>query len=404
MTRFRYKAIDAQGRNHQGTLDAPDQAEARTQLWNRGLTPMTLEPAVARRTTGLSEREVTELLDQLLALTRAGSPLPGGLRAASAELESAPLRATFARLADHLDQGRGLDAALLDEAGQFPAHLQGLILAGARTGRLGDVLGEVVQGSNLGHELRGRVRASLAYPSLVLAVVVALSVFICHISSRISSESSADFLFSGFGMPRPTLTMAIAAITSFITQYDIWALPILAVVGGSGWLLWRSFLSPARRRRILESVPLYGPLLRFVALAEFCHLTALLVEADIPLPEALNLAGGSVRDPALADTCRRIAASVADGESLTASLRGWTGLPASLGQLLAWGEDNQELAGALRFAGDMFETRAEAQATFASQVVGAGMLILILWWVGFAIAAIYLPITNTIQLLARLAG
>ena len=403
MTRFRYKAIDAQGRNHQGTLDAPDQAEARTQLWNRGLTPMTLEPAVARRTTGLSEREVTELLDQLLALTRAGSPLPGGLRAASAELESAPLRATFVRLADHLDQGRGLDAALLDEAGQFPAHLQGLILAGARTGRLGDVLGEVVQGSNLGHELRGRVRASLAYPSLVLAVVVALSVFICHISYRISSELSDDFL-RDFGVQRLTSTLVIYSITSFVTHYDVWAPPSLAVVGGLGWLLWRSLLSPARRRRILESVPLYGPLLRFVALAEFCHLTALLVEADIPLPEALNLAGGSVRDPALADTCQRIAASVADGESLTASLRGWTGLPASLGQLLAWGEDNQELAGALRFAGDMFETRAEAQATFASQVVGAVMLIFILWWVGFAIAAIYLPITSSIQLLGKLAG
>ena len=409
MTRFEFEATDAQGQPHSGTLDAVELDQAMTQLWNRGLTPVSLQVAErrsARGTSPLSEREVAELLDQLLALTRAGLPLPAGLRAASAELESFPLRRAFDRLANQLDTGIGLDSALVAEAGQFPAHLRGLLLAGARTGRLADVLGEVIQASNLGRELRGKVGATLAYPALILAIVLALTLFICHLSSRITADLVGDFAgLQGFVTDNSiNKTASIYAITTFVANHDIWVVPGLAIVGGLGFLMWRFVFSPTRRQAIVEAVPLYGPLLRFVALAEFCHLTALLVEAETPLPEALRLAGGSVRDAALSATCGRIAERVAAGDSLTVALRDWTGLPASLGQLLAWGEDHQDLAGALRFAGDMFETRAETQASFTSQVASSLLLVMILWWIGFAVAAVYLPIMSMIQMISRLSG
>ncbi len=368
--------------------------------------PQASDPKSRVRTSPLSEREVTEFLEQLHAMTRSGLPLPSGLRAASSELETAELRAAFAHLADHLEGGASLDSALVAEANRFPAHLRGLVIAGVKTGRLTDVLGELVESGNLGHELRRKVWASAAYPLMILIVVIGLVFAICHLSAQAAVGVSVQSMLLDFGMPSRAAPQAVAvqAITRFIADHTV---VILTGLVGSilvGYLAWRFALMPPARQRFLESIPWIGPMIRFASLAEFCHLAALLIEAETPLPEALDLAGASVRDPALAESCGRMARSVAEGRSLTSALQLWGDLPAGLGQLLAWGEEGQNLGEALRFAADMFETRAEAQATFAGQVLGASLLILILWWIGFAIAAIYLPIVDAIGGIGRLAG
>ncbi len=403
IVRFQYQATDEQGRSHSGQIEASDRLKATDQLLDRGWTIVTLEPAVAAKQAddaSLSERDVLTMLEQLQTLTRSGLPLPDGLRAASAELESKPLRATFADLANRLETGLGLDAILLAEANRFPAHLQGLIQAGDRTGRLAEVLGQVVHGGNLGQELRRKIWASLAYPATVLAVILILTLFICRISSQVNDGLMLEQQI--FSMRPPLIIASVFALTRFIAENDVGL-----VLGGGGfalvfWLIWSRLVPPVFRRRRWHALPLIGPMVRDVALAEFCQLSALLVEAATPLPEAIRLAGASVRDPALAEDCSRVAAAVAMGEPLSTALQLWGGVPAGLGQLLAWGEGHQDLAGALRFAGDMFEERAEAQATFARQVLSSSLLLLIIWWLGFAIASIYLPITYSIQLLSKM--
>lgn len=402
---FQFEATDELGRPQSGRIEAADRAAARGQLISRGWTVLSLESAMTLGSSAarpLAERDVVELLEQLALLTRSHLPLPAGLRAASVELESAPLRAAFLDLATHLEQGRGLDAALLAEAHRFPAHLHGLVLAGARSGRLADLLAEVVQGSNLGHELRRQVWGALAYPALVLAAVVGLTVFICRISAQVIDR----FLLDNFTNVSPMTSVAtsIFALTKFFAEHDLAILTAGLVTGIGGWLIWGFLAPPAARRRFLESLPLLGPMAQFVALAEFCHLAALLVELATPLPEAIRLAGASVGNSALAEDSYRVAASVARGESLSTALQGWSHLPAGLGQLLAWGEGEQNLSTALRFAGDMFEARAATQATFARQVFGASLFLLVFWWIGFAIASVYLPVTYSIRSISVLSG
>lgn len=401
MSRFRFQATDARGGPVAGEVKAFDRAGAEDQLAGRGLTVVALEPAVLvprREASPLSVRDVTALLEQLQGLAAAGLPLPAGLRAAAAELEASPLRAALERLADHLDAGRPLDAALIAESNRFPAHLRGLVRAGARTGRLADVLAEVVHGSSLGAELRRRVGAALAYPALVLVVVMALTVFISHVAVRVVEGVNMG---QGTGDRKTSVSVAaIFAIVRFVATYDGAIVLGLAAIAALGWAAWRFALAPATRWLLLERIPLIGPLLRFVSLAEFCHLAALLVEAETPLPEALDLAGASVRDPALGQACALVAAHVAAGQSFAAALRTWTTLPPGLGQLLAWGEDGSGLATSLRYAGDLLETRAEAQANHASQILGSLLLLLLFWWLGFAIATLYLPLNYAFQMLS----
>src|SRR5947209_1260960 len=88
-----------------------------------------------------SDMEAADFAGYLASLTRTGLPLPSGLRSLAAELPARrgrPLRA----MADELERGETTDAAMAHAAARFPAPLQGLMIAGARSGRLADVLGQ----------------------------------------------------------------------------------------------------------------------------------------------------------------------------------------------------------------------------------------------------------------------
>jgi type II secretory pathway component PulF len=399
MPNFRYKATDAGGKRVSGEIEATSRDEAESLLRLDDLLVESMTEAGSRPSSTISRGDAVELVEQLASLMRAGVPLASGLRAAGRELTSPSLRSTFLELADRLDSGTPLDEALASSGRRFPAQLRGLILAGSRSGRLADLLGEYVRAANLGSELRRLFWSTLAYPSIGLLAVLALVGFICSLSVKAIDTLIGNF--TNFGVEGPRNVEALAAMARLITDHGPTILLGMVAVPFLIWATIRFAADPARRRRIYCSVPVVGPILRFTSLTEFCHLLAMLVEADLPLPVAFELAGSSVRDADVAEACGRMGRAVEQGEPLSVAMRLWPSLPAGLGQLFRWSEDRRNLPEALHLAGEMFESRARSQSSFASSVLATTLLLLILWWIGFAIATLYLPM---ISLISRLSG
>ena len=89
----------------------------------------------------LSSQDAAQLSEQIAGLTRAGLPLAPGLRALAEEMPAGRLRRMLGAVSRSLTQGASLDEAIAAQGGALPAHLRGLVLAGERTGRTGEVLG-----------------------------------------------------------------------------------------------------------------------------------------------------------------------------------------------------------------------------------------------------------------------
>ena len=121
---------------------------------------------------GLSGAEALELSAQLAGLARAGLPLAPSLAALAEELPRGRLRRSMRDLARGLEAGQPLGEAVEGQEGRIPPHLRGLVAAGVRSGRLGEVLGEFSQYATIGVELRRRLWLNLAYPVLSLLVTL----------------------------------------------------------------------------------------------------------------------------------------------------------------------------------------------------------------------------------------
>jgi type II secretory pathway component PulF len=343
----------------------------------------------------LSGAEALELSAQLAGLARAGLPLAPSLAALAEELPRGRLRRSMRDLARGLGSGQLLGEALGDQQGRVPAHLRGLVVAGVRSGRLGEVLGEFADFAAIGVELRRRLWLSLAYPLLTTLLTLSVFAFV-----GIAVLPQFDRMFADFGVPLPGVTIVVLRLMHRTAV--IW--PTLATIAGvlvAGGLAARLFLPPALTRSLMATIPVLGSVSWWTSLAEFCHLLGLLLEHRLPMPEALRLAGEGVQDAGLEAISRLVAEDVEDGKTLAESMARRRGFPPRLPRLLRWGENQGSLPDVLHMAGELFAARASAQATTAATAATLACFFFILTGIVLVVGSLMFPL---ITLIAKLSG
>jgi general secretion pathway protein F len=297
-------------------------------------------------------------------------------------------------LAGTLDAGVPLDQAVLEHGARIPAHLRGLVIAGVRSGRMGDLLSRYSAYARIGTDLKRALWLGLAYPVLTVSAAGSIFVFICAVL-----VSQFEAIYEDFNIPLPGITIALLTVARFVNS--VWPpLIILATAVFFGWLAAHFFLSRPARRSLAGRLPLLGMVWRCTSLAEFCHLLALLLESCLPLPDALRLTGEGVQDADLNASCRLMADQVESGRPLAEAMGQRKPFPRSLARLLRWAEGQKSLPDVLHIAGSMFEVRARSQSNFVSWVLTVLCVFPVLCIV-LMMPALFIPL---ITLISRLSG
>jgi len=400
MPLFRYIAREANGKRVRGEFEAVNPAEAERWLREWGLEPLELVPhdvgdqpaAGAALTRGDSE----EVLAQVAELSTNQLPLPAGLRAAASEAHRGRVAHALRAVARDLERGQTLEAALHQRARQLPPHVHGLILAAARTRRLGPALDELIAHQQLNRETAWSILAAISYPILVLtgcvAVLSFLPIFVVPHFKR---------MFEEFALKLPVATELLIRVSDalhwLLAYVAVWLVPmVILLIVVLWWGVPGAWLS-ARIRRVLHAMPLLGPLWQWSAAANFSRILAMLVEQGLPLSEALRLTGRSVSDAAIREACREMSSAVEEGQSLSGQLALTSALPATLVPLVRWGEKTGDLPEALRGASDLFLDRIQLRAILLRSIAPPLVFIVVLAAVGFMIVSLFIPLISLIQ-------
>jgi type II secretory pathway component PulF len=335
----------------------------------------------------LSAEASAELAAGVAELARAGLPLGDGLRALAAETSGRSLREVLLDLAERIDAGVELGAAFEAQGRRLPAYLRGLVAAGLRTGRLAETLEEYVDLRRGRAELRYRLWQSLAYP-LVLLVGLALLALV----ARYLIVEYFMKLFSDFRTALPDLTIFVFKVSGPVA----WGLVVLTVlVGVAPFLL---SIPPLMRWLwpVFYKIPMLGPMARWSHIAEFSRLTAVLLEQQAPLPDALRLGAEGLSNSRLAWGCRQAADDVERGMTLAESFAYRGRFPTSIVPIVDWGQRNAALPDALRAAGEMFEGRLQSQGSLLEAVLLPLMLMFIGTAAGLFVIAMCMPLIKLI--------
>jgi type II secretory pathway component PulF len=342
----------------------------------------------------LNGHEAADLSSQIAGLARAGLPLAQGLAALGEEMPRGRLRTSVKALATTLESGIPLEQALETHGSSIPPHLRGLVIAGMRSGDMGDLLGRFSEYVSIRAELTRKLWLSFAYPALTAGIALALLALIC-----VGVVSRFEAIYKDFNIPLPRPTRALVVFSRMIESASVG----LAIAAGALLCIWvaaRLLLPRPLRRSLAGRLPLLGKVWRLMSLAEFCHLLALLVEGRLPLPEALRLTGEGVENADIDGACRVMAGQVESGRSLAQSMAERVMFPFGLPRLLRWAENQKSLPEVLHMAGLMFEARARSQSAFVGIILNFACVIIVLCMI-LAVPALFAPLIN---LLNRLAG
>lgn len=333
------------------------------------------------------------MTEHIASLSAAGLPLPSGLRALAQEQPSRRLRTVLNRLSDSLEAGEPLETAIGAKNSSVPKHVSGLVAAGLRTGRLGEVLGRFAAFASFGTDLRKHVWLNLLYPFVTWIVATVVIVFLL-----VALAGNFGSIFRDFGMPMPVLTQFLIRTSDLATAQ--WTkLAYLALGGVVFAIAMRLFLPVAQWRSLIARIPVLGRVWRFTSLAEFCHLLALLLESEVPLADALIMTGEGVQDFDINRNCRQMTTDVESGLRLSEAMEGRRLFPDGFARILAWAEDHQSVPEALHMAGEMLESKAKAQAVVTIILCNVLTIMAIILGIVLIIGAIMFPL---IQLITRL--
>jgi type II secretory pathway component PulF len=124
---------------------------------------------------------------------------------------------------------------------------------------------------------------------------------------------------------------------------------------------------------------------------------AMLLERELPLPQALDLAAEASRDVLVAQGCRRLAAMVREGHSPAHCLPSIPALPATLGTLVHWGQQSSTLAASFSAAADIYEARARTQLSLMRIILPTLAFLLVLGGMLFMLSATAGPLINLLR-------
>ncbi len=403
MALFTYSGYDVQGKKVRGTTDASSEKAAIGALKAQGIFPTELKAGGVRSRIsgpGLSFglRRQPPLADlatmnrQLATLVTAGLSLDDALEILIEQTLNPQLGPALREVRQAVVEGAPFSAALAQHPTVFPKLLPSMIDVGEQSGRLGETLLELADYLDNQARIRSKVQNSLAYPVLMAAVGIGvlafLFVYVMPKIVRIVQDLETD-------LPLPT--QILLGVSHSISRF--WWLGALLLVVGIV-LLWRYRHTEAGRLttdRLWLKAPLIGPLITLQLSARFSRTLATLLQAGVPLLQALetcrNLAANRVYHQTLDQTLE----SVREGGAMAPPLHHQGIFPTMMLQMVAIGEESGELDQMLVKVAESFEHQFDIQVNRFLALLEPLMILFMGGVVGFIVLSILLPIFEASQ-------
>lgn len=402
MPTFRYKAYSATGSSVSGTLEADSERQAMQQLKGKGLLPreVTEEGSAANRPgsfsfrRGVSAEDLSLFTRRLATLVASSIPLFEAMGSLCEQEENGPLRQALVRVKERIAEGASLSRALAAEPDIFGESYVSMVAAGEAGGALDAVLERLADFLEEQEQVRSKVTSALVYPTLMVFVGGGVMVFLLTVViPRIVT------IFEDSKASLPLITILVLKVSHFLQWY--WWIPASLMIASVP--LYRKAMKRddlrLKRDSLLLRLPVAGGMLQRLILSRFARVLGLLLTSGVPIMKALEITGEVLVNRVYRTYLRGVMEEVAQGGSLSVSLKKSPLFPPLLVHLTGVGEKSGNLEEMLVKAGVAYEREFSARLTRLMGLMEPLMVLAMGVAVGIIVIAVLLPIFELNQLI-----
>jgi type IV pilus assembly protein PilC len=392
---FAWEGRTRQGQLKKGVVEAASEAAAMMQLRAQSIIPVAVRQKAAKAgisinlfKRGVKTRELVIFTRQFATMIDAGLPLVQCLDIQAEQQENKTFGETLGRVKSDVEQGTTFAEALGKHPRVFDELYVNLVTAGEVGGVLDTILNRLAAYLEKADSLKRKVKSAMVYPTTVMVVAIGVLALLL-----IKVIPVFEKMFNDFGGELPGPTQMVINLSNWL-QSSI----VFIMIGVTAIVI--AYIQ-ARRRvprfryqtdAIYLKLPLFGALLRKVAVARFSRTFSTMLSSGVPILDALDICAKTSGNRVIEAGLQKTKVATSEGKTIAEPLKAVGVFPGLVVQMIAVGEQTGAMDSMLAKLADFYDDEVDAAVEGLTSMLEPLMMVFLGGTIGTILIAMYLPI------------
>ena len=397
---FKYVAKDDEANTVNDFIEAKDEMVALDMLRVKNLIIISISEQKQTKTSKgrigkkVKPEELVIFSRQLATMVNAGIPLVQSLDILSEQMESITFRHVVTTIRSDVESGSSLSAALEKHPKIFTLLYTNMVKAGETSGMLDEILDRLAGYLEKNGSLQRKVKSAMVYPAVVSLMAIGITLVLL-----LKVIPTFKEIFSTLGGTLPLPTQILIGISDILRQYFIYAVIVMGLIGAGIVKLVQTPQGRAKFDQLKLNLPVFGPLLRKVAVARFSRTLSTLIRSGVPILGALEIVGKTAGNVVIEEAVEKARIGIREGESISAPLAKSKAFPPMVTRMISVGEESGELEKMLTKIADFYEDQVDAAVSGLTSLIEPLIIAFLGIVVGSIVVAMFLPIFKITELI-----
>ena len=401
-TKFTVRSYDPTSRiTSTETIDAESADDVRRALDMRGLTMLDATPAARGlnreigRPRPVKQQDLASFARMFATMVGSAMPVLEALHILADEQDNPTLAKAITDTASRIADGSSLSTALAKHGEVFPPLMISLVAAGEAGGFLDRALVSAAEALEASVKLRSDIKSASTYPVVVLCFGAVIS-----IAMLLFVLPTFAGMFASLGGQLPLPTRMAMGLSSFMK----WAIGPL-VIGITVFVFWwRQHKHDDNVRAVWDPIklrlPIFGSLIRQIAVTRFCHNLATMLDSGVPMLQAVRESAPTADNKVIRDAALEAAQHVEAGRRLSDHLGDGGHIPKLVVSMVRAGEQSGAVGLMLGKVAQFYDQQIQARTQGLSKTLEPVLMVLIGAMIGSLVIAMYMPIFTIFNLIS----
>lgn len=390
---YQWEGKTLKGSIKKGEMEAPSEAATRIHLRQQNIIPTKISTKGKEFKISLPvgkkvpQRNIAIFTRQLATMIDAGLPLVQSLDILASQQENKTFKNILREIREDVEGGSTFAGALKKHPAVFDDLYTNLVVAGEEGGILDNILNRLSNYIEKAEALKKKVKSAMIYPAIIVTVAVLVVIILMLFVIPVF-----ETMFKSAGQSLPLPTLIVLTMSKIVKKYIIVIIPaaILFV------FLFRRFYRTESGKTLVDrltlKVPVFGILLKKVAVARFARTLGTLVSSGVPILDGLQIVSRTAGNRTIETAILNARASIREGETIAEPL-GRSGIfPPMVIQMISVGESTGALDSMLTKIADFYDDEVDVAVSNLTSLLEPFLMVFLGVVIGGVVIAMYLPI------------
>ena len=323
--KYRYVAMDTNGKKEKGIIDAENETAVIYHLRNQDLSPVSVSPYKEKaehfweveimepdvHKLKMKKKDLMQFADKMSIMLRAGVTLAMAMDVIVNSEKNRRYKKIYRAILTDLYGGASL-ADSMRSFKAFPEVFVNMIASGEKTGKLDWSFAKISEVYSKQMALSSKISGAFSYPGFLFGLMIVLFVIMTTVVLPKLSN-----MYETFDAELPDITLFVMGISDFLLKYGLYLLAGILAIALIIYLLLKFNPDFAKWTAMVTlRLPVFGRLALVSNTCNFSQISSALLMSGVEVVEAVRIAASVVKNNFLRGSITSSLESVAQGSKL----------------------------------------------------------------------------------------